>query len=224
MTVRLQIDLQVVSMLGRAGLATSDCPPAYRPVVILFPHEISPVAGGRSARGTLPPSPARCGRGLCDVAEYVGDYERATALQSESLALSREIGNKQGIAFVLRNLSRVAVHQSDCERAAVYFQESLILCRETGDPWLSGQCLEGLARTASVEGYHERAARLIGVVAALYEALGWRPSPFDQALHDRYATFTRANLGEASFEEMSAEGQAMTLEQAIEYALAPDVQ
>jgi len=106
----------------------------------------------------------------------------------------------------------------------VYFQESLILCRETGDPWLSGQCLEGLARTASVEGYHERAARLIGVVAALYEALGWRPSPFDQALHDRYATFTRANPGEASFAEMSAEGQAMTLEQAIEYALAPDVQ
>ncbi len=153
------------------------------------------------------------------VARYEGDYERAVALQSESLALCREVGNDWATAFVLRNLGKVALHQSDCGGAAVYFTESLILCREMGERWLSEECLEGFAGVASATGHYERAARLIGAAFELREILGWQPSPPDQADYDKYSALTRSALGESAFATTWAEGRAMTLEQAIEYAL-----
>jgi predicted ATPase/class 3 adenylate cyclase len=154
------------------------------------------------------------------VVQFEGDYERAIALQRESLALFREVGNDWDTAFVLRNLGKVALHQSDCGRAAVYFAESLILCREMGDRWLSEECLEGFAGVASATGHYERAARLIGAAVELREILGWQPSPPTQADYDKCSALTRAALGNAAFSAAWAEGRAMTLEQAIEYALA----
>jgi predicted ATPase/class 3 adenylate cyclase len=158
------------------------------------------------------------------VARYVGDYERATALQNESLALLREIGDKSGITFVLpfvlRNLGKVALHQSESGRAAVYFRESLILSTEIGDRWLCEEGLEGFAAVASATGHYERAARLLGAADQLREILGWHPSPPDQADYDKCRAATHAALGNIVFSVAWAEGRAMTLEQAIEYALA----
>jgi predicted ATPase/class 3 adenylate cyclase len=158
------------------------------------------------------------------IARYVRDYERATTLQNESLALFKEIGDKSRIAFVLRNLGRVALHQGDCGRAAACFGESLILCRERGETWLSEEGLEGFAAVASTNGHHKRAARLLGAADQLREMLGWLPSPPDQADYDECTASTRAALGDSPFSVAWAEGRAMTLEQAIEYALASDVQ
>jgi hypothetical protein len=46
----------------------------------------------------------------------------------------------------------------------------------------------------------------------------------EQASYDRDFAAARAALGEAAFEVALGDGRVMTLEQAIEYALAPDVQ
>ena len=155
------------------------------------------------------------------MARYVGDYERATALQNESLALCRELGDSAGIAFVLRNLGKVALHQNDSERAEVYFRESLTLSRETGHRWLSEEGLEGFAAVASATGHYERAARLLGAGENLREVLSWHPSPPNQADYDECRASTRAALGDTAFSVARAEGRAMTLEQAVEFALAP---
>jgi non-specific serine/threonine protein kinase len=153
------------------------------------------------------------------VARYQGDYERATALHSESLALFREIGDKWNIAFALYGLAFVAHRQGDNERAAAFFTDSLILCKEVGNRWIGEECLEGFARVASATGHHQRAARLFGAAEVLRETLGHHRSPADQAYHDERVASTRAALGDAAFDAALAEGQAMTLEQAIEYAL-----
>ena len=50
--------------------------------------------------------------------------------------------------------------------------------------------------------------------------IGFRPP--DQAYHDETAAAARAALGQPAFDGAWAEGRAMTLEQAIEYALAGD--
>jgi non-specific serine/threonine protein kinase len=141
------------------------------------------------------------------------------ALHSESLALFREIGDKWNIAFALYGLAFVALRQSDYERAARFFTDSVILCKEVGNRWIGEECLEGFARLASATGHYRRAARLFGAAEVLREALGHHRSPTDQAYHDERMASTRSALGDAAFDAASAEGQAMTLEQAIEYAL-----
>jgi non-specific serine/threonine protein kinase len=156
-----------------------------------------------------------------------GDYERAAALHLESLAVSRRTGSTHNINTALRNLGYLALRQGDYARAASCFMESLSLSREVRTPGVITECLEGLARTACARAEYNQAARLFGAVEGLFEALGGQLPfyEFDRSDHDRYVISTRVGLGEVAFAATWAEGRAMTLEQAIEYALTdrPDV-
>lgn len=62
-----------------------------------------------------------------------GDYATARGLQEESLTLSREIGDKKGIAASLNELGSVAWHQGDYNAARAIYEESLNISREVGD-------------------------------------------------------------------------------------------
>jgi predicted ATPase len=150
-----------------------------------------------------------------------GDDQRATTYFTQALAAHREAGDKWGIAHALSRFARdVSLRQRHYDQAAASFAESLILCGEAGTRWVSEECLEGLARVASATGHYERAARLFGAAEVLRETVGWVPDPHDQADHDQYVASARAGLAETAFAAAWDEGRAMTLEQAIEYALA----
>jgi hypothetical protein len=73
---------------------------------------------------------------------------------------------------------------------------------------------------ACAHGHYEHSARLLGAAGALRETFGLRRPPADQVEHERRVASAKVALGETGFEATWAEGRAMTLEQAIEYALA----
>ncbi len=82
------------------------------------------------------------------------------------------------------------------------------------------RCLCGLAHVAWAGGFSEQAARLFGAAEGLRASLG-TPFPLaDQLEFDRCMGDVRARLGEQEFTAAFAEGQAKTLEHAIEYALS----
>ncbi len=147
------------------------------------------------------------------------DYERAIAIHMESLAVARESGDTFEIAYQLRSLGRDTLRQGHYERAATYYSESLPLCQELGNRWTIQECLDGLAEAAAGRGYYDRAARLLGAAEALREALGRDRSAFEHSAHVQRMASTRAGSGDAAFAAAWAEGRAMTLEQAIDYAL-----
>jgi hypothetical protein len=66
----------------------------------------------------------------------------------------------------------------------------------------------------------EKAARLLGASAALMAGMGGDHQSGDQHEIAKYTAEVRAQLDEATFDAAYAEGQAMTLEQAMAYALA----
>src|SRR5262249_44961544 len=107
-----------------------------------------------------------------------------------------------------------------CGHAAEHFKQSLNICKEVGNKWVPVECLYGLGGLACVAQEYERAARLFGAATQLRDPLGYRSKPADQEFYDRYAATTRARLGEAASATAWAEGQAMPLDQAIDYALA----
>ena len=73
---------------------------------------------------------------------------------------------------------------------------------------------------AIVKRQQDRAARLLGATDVLLSALGIRPDHPDQVELNTYVDAARTALGDIAFAAAWAEGRAMTLEQAIEYALA----
>jgi len=68
------------------------------------------------------------------------------------------------------------------------------------------------------------AAQLWGAATALREGIGSPRSPIEQEQFDGEVTAIRSALGEAAFAAAFAEGRALTMEEAIAYALnRPDV-
>ncbi|MFL5734319.1 MAG: hypothetical protein ACJ78Q_14120, partial [Chloroflexia bacterium] len=65
-----------------------------------------------------------------------------------------------------------------------------------------------------------RAARLFGVSDALRAASGAPMWPAERADYERNVAIARAQLDKQTWEKAWQEGQAMSMEQAIEYALA----
>jgi hypothetical protein len=66
----------------------------------------------------------------------------------------------------------------------------------------------------------ERAIRLLGAGEAFCETLGARPPVAIREEYERTVSEARAALGEAAFAAAWAEGRAMSLDQAVEYALS----
>ena len=79
--------------------------------------------------------------------------------------------------------------------------------------------LEGMAEVAGIDGQPERLVRLFGAVAPLQTRFGVLPYPAEQVAYERQLLAARAQLGEGAYDVAWAAGQAMTLEQAISYAL-----
>jgi non-specific serine/threonine protein kinase len=85
--------------------------------------------------------------------------------------------------------------------------------------WGVADSLYALSGPIGANGQPERAARLIGAAERAFEAIGVGPQPADVPEYERYIAAVRAQLDESAFEAALAEGRAMTVEQAVAYAL-----
>jgi hypothetical protein len=148
-----------------------------------------------------------------------GDLERAKATSEEAAAMLREQKYLSYLADALDNLGWVALLRDESERARTLYIERIQLRLDTGDNLGAPDDLEGLACVAAARGETERAARLFGASEALSEEMGAPPESGESALQEPYLAAARSQLDEASWQEAWAQGQAMTLEEAISYAL-----
>jgi non-specific serine/threonine protein kinase len=135
--------------------------------------------------------------------------------------LAREIGAREVIFVALHPLAAIALADGDDEQAAQLFEEGLSLSAEVGEATNTAYCLEGLATIAASEGRLERAARLWGAAEAILEAIEVIAYPYapDHSLHHRQVEAARDRLDQDTWTRAWAEGLAMTVEQAVEYAL-----
>jgi non-specific serine/threonine protein kinase len=79
--------------------------------------------------------------------------------------------------------------------------------------------LEGFACVAGAEGEAERAARLWGAAQVLHEAKGIPRDTDFLAEADARMSAVRSGMGEEVWEEAWRKGRAMTLDEAVSYAL-----
>jgi predicted ATPase/class 3 adenylate cyclase/predicted negative regulator of RcsB-dependent stress response len=150
---------------------------------------------------------ARSLTNLGNIARAQGQYERAAAQLEESAALFRGLGERGGVAWALESLGHIALAQGDYGRATACFAESLVLYRDLGYRNAVAERLENLAEVAEAQGRSLRVARLKGAATALQHTSGAAPDaaqggPDVQALAAAWAA-----------------GRAMSLDQAVAYAL-----
>jgi non-specific serine/threonine protein kinase len=101
-----------------------------------------------------------------------GDHERTAALNHDALALWRELGDKQGIAFVLNNMGVAEHEHGNYEAASALHEESLALRRELGDRRGISVSLANLGVVARYRGDNKRAIDLYEGSLLLRRELG----------------------------------------------------
>ncbi|MCI0581124.1 MAG: tetratricopeptide repeat protein [Chloroflexi bacterium] len=149
-----------------------------------------------------------------------GDLASARLLQEESLAIGRDLGNRSGVADALHNLGLVAIDEGIYAEARELFEESLDIRRELGEKWRIADSLEGFAQLAFVQTQAERTLRLAGAASTLREDIGVPLSPAARDKNQNRLEQAQQALSEEAALASWAEGQAMTMEQAITYALS----
>jgi predicted ATPase/DNA-binding CsgD family transcriptional regulator len=168
---------------------------------------------------------------LSTVARLQGRHEQAAALVEEALAIRRETGGWERLAWTLHGKGDIALAQGDFATARECYRESLLLrSRAESRPGIAAS-LDAFARLAAAQGQAQRALKLVGAAAALHEATG----PSLEAQHYSYAVLPQGPrptdpLVEQAGQHLSAQaqnaaqasGRALSLEQAIAYALAGD--
>ena len=155
------------------------------------------------------------------VAAARGDNATARKRLEESLELGRKLGITRGVVWSLYFLAQHALAQGDARRARATFAESLRLARQTGDHLATAHCIEGFAGALAVT-QPGRAIRLAEAARALREAVGSISFPADRERLDRWLEVAARGLGETATDVARSEGRALTLDQAIAYALAGD--
>ena len=154
-----------------------------------------------------------------------GDHDQAAAMMEEGLALARKLGDRFSISNALYSLAQVAQARGDHDSAARRFEEGVTLSEEIGDRSNLGYFLEGLAAVTGVRGETERSARLFGAAEGLLQAVEAPVYDYfepNRSLYEQTKISVRSRLGESAFEEAWKQGQAMTFERAVKYALKED--
>jgi len=129
-----------------------------------------------------------------------------------------ELGNSLQVAETGAAIATARHRSGDTQTATVLYRESLKMIHEVGNLPLTAAGLDGLAGLASSQGLHERAVRLSGAAAALKERIGGS-QPMRGLWEEADIAAARAAMGDEAAAAALAEGRAMTVDQALAYAL-----
>jgi predicted ATPase/Tfp pilus assembly protein PilF len=152
-----------------------------------------------------------------EVARAMGDYAKAEEFYRRTEALYAQADAKGDQARLVHTFGYIAHHKGENEEAKALFLESLSDFQELGNHRGIAECLAGLATLATEQEKYEWAAPLLGAAEKQLTSFGGDWWPADRVEIERAVKRMQTALG-AAYEGLWTEGQAMTVEEAIEYA------
>ena len=151
---------------------------------------------------------------LAEVALARGDLAKARRHADDSVSVAPGLHLAQ--ALVTR--ARVAIAQNDPDQAERDCYDALSLATNLKGHRIVPDALECLATIAVGAGSHQEAARRFGAAQALRCGTGEvRLTVYDTA-HDASVAILRETMGDKEFEDAWCEGEALSVDQAIDYA------
>lgn len=167
-----------------------------------------------------PEGRARVLNNLAEMLRAQGKQTEAVELYQESLALYRQLDIPYGIGGVLLNLAAAERDLGNHQRVLDLSLETLTLLRDLDETDLLVAALIGLGGALLQLGLVTRAARIVAAVRALVERESLALEPADQQTLDAALKDVRARLDDLAWREAQTQGCAVSLQQALDFALA----
>ena len=148
-----------------------------------------------------------------------GDYKKARSSIQAAVTIAEEQGHRMNALWMRTALGYLALREGNISEAQDLFVETTRNFQK--DQNIAGVTftLAGMATLYVAKDKPDIAVRLIGWADATREKNGDKRPPLEQADVDQIIADCLAKLGEVAFSDAYDEGQAMTLDEAVTYAL-----
>ena len=157
-------------------------------------------------------------RGLAQLALYRDDLKLAESLFREAFEELQKIGDEYCAARATLDLAEVVQRRGDFEQARQLLDQSLLLFKKFGMEDRIAWVIVRFAALAESKGNGERAARLLGSADVHLGGIESLP-PTDKVVHEQIVSSTRKLIRDQAYDKYFAEGVAMSLQEAVNYAL-----
>jgi len=148
------------------------------------------------------------------------DLAAALSVTEEAYMLFEKLGERQFMSVTLRYIGVIHVKQGNSKSGLEALKESLLLARQLDIKYEIAAAFYRLGEAAQYLGSPTRTVSLFWAAKTAYDTIN--SGMWTQGMDAEFETVLarcRAELGETAFEEAVEQGRAMTMEQAIAYAL-----
>ena len=179
----------------------------------------------RKAMGVTSGLPDSEGRSSADhvlgvALQMSGDFEGAREVMTERLEHARAAGNEFIVYVESANLSMVERQLGNLTAAEALSREAVRIAAarrdEMGVPW----GINGLAAVTVAQGRMERAATLVGIAESLLAKAGGKWPPDEREQYEGTLAALSADWSPLDIERARAAGAALSLDEAVAFALA----
>jgi non-specific serine/threonine protein kinase len=147
------------------------------------------------------------------------NFERAKELCAESIALAQTTNNRKSLAHAYSGMGEVCAQLRQFDQASRFHRQAITLRHELGDANGLQVSFNSLAVGLDQLGASITATQLSSASEKIRRELKVVSSPATRAEHEAFIAQLRAKLGDAEFERAWTEGQTLTVEQAVAFAL-----
>jgi len=121
--------------------------------------------------------------------------------------------------MISSELAHVGRQSGKWETAQSLYRETILQWKDLGHRAAVANQLECFGFIARAQAQSQRAARLLGAAEALREIIGAPMVGFERIEYDREIVMLHEQLDDVTFASEWATGRALSMDQAIEYAL-----
>ena len=155
------------------------------------------------------------------IAAAQGDFEQAHDLLEKAKSVLYQIDTSTEKLQLDCDLGKLAIQRNRLEEAEGHLSNVLQGSIDTQDRLNTVDVLDGLMCLAVARSAASVAAQLWGACTAARSALSIPRLEHDQALYEHYITMARTQLGERAFLIAYQRGEAMKLDEAVQFAMEP---
>ncbi len=149
-----------------------------------------------------------------------GNYEGAKSYLEDGLKIYKQLRNRNFELAVESELGHLARYTGELNKAREIYRKTMLGWVDYGNRPAVANHLECFAFMAITEEEPQRSAKLLGAAEALRDKVQSPMTDWERVEYDQSVTRLHAMLPEAEFHALWAEGRTMTMEQAIQVALA----
>ena len=148
-----------------------------------------------------------------------GRFDLAKHYFDEGLRVFKQVGHKGLTAVLTSEIAHTQRAQGDYVKAKKTYQETIKVFQDYGNLPAVAHQLECFAMIAVVEEEPQRAAKLFSAAEGLRQVTGHKRTDEEEVEHEQFMIQLHSMLSGEEFSVLWAEGHAMMMGQAIEYAL-----